>query len=213
MQVRWHGHSCFEISDGNTTIVTDPHDGKSIGISPPHVTADIVLMSHDHYDHNAAWVIQGNHKDHLAHNGKFECKGISFRGYQTYHDDAQGTKRGMNTIYFFEMEGITMCHCGDLGAIPRDCIINRIKNVDLLFLPVGGVYTMENPELKRFIELVSPRIVVPMHFRIGGLSIPVADIDQFLSMVPDENVAYIGNSVEIFKDDLPETKECWVFDR
>lgn len=213
MQIRWHGHACFELSDGKNTIVIDPHDGKSVGIKPPKATANIVLISHSHYDHNAPYVIEGTHRVHLSHNGKFKCCGITFRGYDTFHDDCQGAKRGRNTMYHFELDGISVCHCGDLGDIPSDKIIDKISGVDFLFVPVGGVYTMENPALKTFIERVGAKIIVPMHYRIGGLTIPVADIDQFLSMIPKENVAYMGNSVEVFKDELPETKECWVFDR
>jgi L-ascorbate metabolism protein UlaG (beta-lactamase superfamily) len=213
MQIKWHGHSCFEYSDGNITVVIDPHDGKSIGIKPPRATADIVLMTHDHYDHNAARVINGDHKNHLAHNGRFECKGMNFHGYATFHDQENGKLRGFNTMYAFQMDGISICHCGDLGDIPSDNVIKAVKGVNILFLPVGGVYTMENDQLKEFIELISPQVVVPMHYRVGGLTIPVASLDSFLSMIPEDNVVYVGNSLDISKDELPETKECWVFDR
>ena len=98
MQVRWHGHSCFEFSDGNVTVVTDPHDGKSIGIKPPRVSADVVLMSHDHYDHNAARVVGGNHKDHMFHNGRFESKGMVFHGYPSFHDEEAGKLRGEKPV-------------------------------------------------------------------------------------------------------------------
>ena len=213
MQVRWHGHACFEFSDGNVTVVTDPHDGKSIGIKQPRANADIVLMSHDHYDHNAARVIGGNHKDHKFHNGRFECKGMVFHGYPSFHDDEEGKLRGENTIYKFEMDGMSVCHCGDLGAIPGQKVLEQIKNVDFLFMPVGGVYTMEKDVQKRFIELVNPRIVVPMHYRIGGLTIPVASVDEFLEMIPKDYIVYVGNSIDISKEELPVAKECWVFDR
>ena len=213
MQIRWHGHSCFEFSDGTNTVVTDPHDGKSIGIRPPRVDADIVLMSHDHYDHNAAWAIGGNHKDHMAHNGRFECRNMVFHGYPSYHDEEEGRLRGDNTIYKFEMDGMTVCHCGDLGDIPGPKVIEQIKTVDFLFLPVGGTYTMEKDKQRKMIELVNPSIVVPMHYRIGGLTIPIESVDDFLEMIPEDYIVYVGNSVDISKDELPEAKECWVFDR
>ena len=128
MQIRWHGHSCFEFSNGETTVVIDPHDGKSIGIRPPIATADIVLMTHDHYDHNASRVISGDHKDHKFHNGRFDCKGITFHGYSTFHDREGGAQRGLNTIYKFAMDGISVCHCGDLGDIPNDQVIKQIQH-------------------------------------------------------------------------------------
>ena len=213
MRIKWHGHACFEINTNDTTIVFDPHDGKSIGIKTPSATADLVLMTHNHYDHNASRVINGNFKSYIGKNGRFEFRGIPFYGLSTYHDDVQGAKRGLNTRYRFTSEGITICHCGDLGAIPNAKVINAIKGVDFLFLPVGGVYTMELPEVRKFIEAVNPRIIVPMHYRVGGLTIPVADIDGFLDMIPQDFVEYVGNSIDITKEELPELKECWVFDR
>lgn len=213
MRIKWHGHSCFELSDGNTTLIIDPHDGKSIGIKPPRATADIVLMTHSHYDHNAARVINGDHRDHLAHNGKFECRCITFNGYPTFHDDKNGTLRGLNTMYMFQLDGLSICHCGDLGDIPSAKIIKAVEGVDIMFIPVGGVYTMEKEVLKEFIDLVRPGIIIPMHYRIGGLTLPIASVDDFLEMIPDEFVRYVGNSIEISKDERPDQKECWVFDR
>lgn len=212
MQVRWLGHSCFEFTDGNVTVVTDPHDGKSIGIRPPRTSADIVLMSHDHYDHNAARVIEGNHTDFKFKNGWFQAKGMSFHGYDSAHDKDGGRQRGRNTIYRFEMDGMTICHCGDLGDIPSDDVIEAIRGVDFLFIPVGGYYTMEKDDLKRFIEMVGARIIVPMHYRVGGLSIPIASVDDFLEMIPEDFIDYVGNSIDIAADELPKNKECWVFD-
>lgn len=213
MRIKWHGHACFEVVTGDTTIVFDPHDGKSIGIRPPSVSADLVLMSHDHYDHNAVRSVDGNFKSYMMKNGRFEFRNIPFYGFATFHDDANGRKRGNNTMYRLTSEGITLCHCGDLGAIPDNKIINAIKEVDFLMVPVGGVYTMEKDVLRKFIELVNPRVIIPMHYRFGGLTIPVADVDQFLEMIPPEYIDYVGNSIDITKDELPDRKECWVFDR
>jgi L-ascorbate metabolism protein UlaG (beta-lactamase superfamily) len=213
MQIKWHGHSCFEFSDGEHTVVIDPHDGKSIGIRPPQAAADIVLMTHDHYDHNAAWIVQGDHKDHMAHNGRFESRGMQFRGLPTFHDPEQGRLRGPNTMYLFQMDGFSVCHCGDLGDIPDDQVMKAIAGVDFLFVPVGGYYTMELDPLKKFIEAVGAKIIVPMHYRVGGLTIPIASIDDFLELIPKNSIVYPGNSVDISKDEMPENKECWVFDR
>lgn len=213
MRIRWHGHSCFEISDGSTTVVTDPHDGKSIGIKPPSASADIVLISHGHYDHCASRSVNGNFKTFQSKNGRFECRGIQFTGIETFHDGSGGALRGMNTMYKFQMDGISVCHCGDLGAVlPARCIAS-IAGVDILFVPIGGVYTMENPEIEEFIRAVGPRVTVPMHYRVGGLTIPVRDVDSFLDIVSHESVRYVGNCVDVTNDELSDYKECWVFDR
>lgn len=214
MLIRWHGHSCFEFGCKDGTIVTDPHDGKSIGIKPPSPSnTSVVLMSHDHYDHNVARVISGEHKDFLGRVGKFRPGSFEIEGLPSYHDDEKGAKRGENTMYLFEMDGIRICHCGDLGAIPDDKVMKKIKNVDMLFVPVGANYTMELPEVKEFINRVDPKIIVPMHYRIFGLSIAILPLEDFLNMVPVENVDYVGNEIDLSHDELPEHSECWVFDR
>ena len=213
MRVRWHGHSCFEFDDGNITVVVDPHDGRSIGIKPPTVSADVVLMTHDHYDHNASRVVSGNHKDFMLQNGVFEVNGMRFEGLPTFHDTSNGSERGPNTMYFFEMDGISVCHCGDLGCIPSEKILDRIRNVDIIFVPTGEVFTMVLPEVKRFLELVNPNVIVPMHYRVGGLSIPITGIDEFLDMIPDEAVDSVGNEIDVCKEDFEGMKQCWVFER
>lgn len=213
MRIRWHGHSCFEFSDGEVTVVIDPHDGRSIGIKPPTATADVVLMTHNHYDHNAVRAIKGRHKDILSKDGVFFEKCMRFEGLSTFHDNSGGSERGKNTMYLFEMEGMSICHCGDLGAIPDDDVLNRIRNVDLLFVPTGEVFTMVIPEVKRFVEDVNPNVVVPMHYRVGGLSIPITPVDEFLNLIPEQAVDYIGNEIEFSRDDIDGMKQCWVFDR
>ncbi len=213
MRMRWHGHACFEFENGEHTVVIDPHDGRSLGIKPPAASADIVLMTHEHYDHRAAWIINGNHEDIMAREGRFSVKGLEVEGFRTFHDTTGGSERGMNTVYLFEMDGLRICHCGDLGCIPGDDIISRIKGVDILMVPTGEVFTMEMRDVRRFIELVNPTITVPMHYRVGGLTLPISTIDDFLEIIPEEYVDYIGNEIDVTPDDLTEMKECWIFER
>lgn len=213
MRIVMHGHSCFEFSASGTIIVIDPHDGKSIGIKPPSVYANYVLMTHSHYDHSAARVVQGKHKDYMAVNGEFELGDVRVEGIPTYHDHNKGEDRGPNTMYTFTMDGISICHCGDLGCMPPDDVIERLHGVDLMFVPVGEVFTMPLDEVKQLIMRVNPNIVVPMHYRIGGLSLPLSPLDEFLDMIPDEAVVYMGSEIELTRDDLPDVKECWVFQR
>ena len=213
MWIKWHGHSCFEFSNETVSIVVDPHDGRSIGLKTPKTIADVVLMTHDHYDHNASRVIKGDHEDLKFFTGRTELKGeIVLDGYMSWHDHSQGDERGANTIYKFTMDGISICHCGDIGCIPSQDVIDQIHGVDFLFIPVGEVYTMELPEIKKFIELVNPNVIVPMHYMVGGLSFRLSTLDKFLDIIPDNAVDFIGNELEISKSELPEAKECWVFD-
>lgn len=213
MRVRWHGHSCFEFWDANTTVVVDPHDGRSIGIKPPAVSADVVLVTHNHYDHNAVRVVHGKHDDFIGRNGQFSAKGLSVEGLPAWHDSVKGAERGPNTMYLFEMDGISVCHCGDLGCIPDEDVLDRVRGVDMLFVPVGETFTMPLPEVKRFLEIVNPNVIVPMHYRVGGLSIPISPLDDFLEMIPEEAVDYIGNEIDVTREDIDGMKQCWVFDR
>ncbi|MBR2254314.1 MAG: MBL fold metallo-hydrolase [Candidatus Methanomethylophilaceae archaeon] len=212
MRIRWHGHSCFEFEDGNLRLVIDPHDGRSIGIKPPSASANLVLMTHNHYDHNAARMISGTHSDLLLNNGPFKFNGIDFKGYPTFHDQAGGSQRGPNTMYRFEMEGISVLHCGDLGCIPDEQTLAEIRGVDMMFVPTGEVFTLPLEQVRRLIELVNPNIVVPMHYRFGGLTLPITGVDEFLKMIPSDSICYVGNEIEISREDI-DMKECWVFDR
>jgi L-ascorbate metabolism protein UlaG (beta-lactamase superfamily) len=213
MQIRWHGHSCFEFENKDLTILTDPHDGKSIGIKPPVSKADVVLVSHGHYDHNAVRVVRGEHTDLISEIGEKTIKGIEFKGFPSFHDEESGAIRGTNTIYVFKIDNITVCHCGDLGDFPSDDVIESICGVDILFVPIGEVYTISIPKLMKLIDILCPKIIVPMHYRVGGLTIPLNTIDTFLGNIPEEMIIYVGNEVELSSEDLTEFMGVWVFDR
>jgi len=213
MRIRWHGHACFEFEDSERTVVLDPHDGRSIGIKPPVASADVVLMTHNHNDHNAVRSISGKHTDVLSRNGLFDVKGFTVEGLHTYHDTTHGSERGENTMYLFEMDGISVCHCGDLGAMPDEDVLSKIRGVDILLVPTGEVFTMVLSEVRRFVEEVNPSIVIPMHYRVGGLSIPISPLDDFLELIPEDNIDYVGNEIDVYIDDITDLKACWVFDR
>ena len=191
----------------------DPHDGRSLGIRAPAATANLVLMTHDHYDHNASRVIKGDHKDVKFLDGPMTFNDIEITGFPTWHDYSNGSERGGNTIYKFEMEGISIAHCGDLGCIPSNDVISAIKGVDFLFIPVGEVYTMLLPDVKKLIEMVNPLIIAPMHYMVGGLSFRLTPLDKFLDLIPADAVDFVGNEIDVVESELPDNKECWVFDR
>ncbi|MCL2296000.1 MAG: MBL fold metallo-hydrolase [Methanomassiliicoccaceae archaeon] len=213
MRIRWHGHSCFEFFGFENSVLVDPHDGKSIGIKPPISNAGIVLVSHDHFDHNALRIIKNEHTVLFVSRGVHNIKGIEFEGFPSFHDDKGGSIRGMNTIYKFTMDGISICHCGDLGDIPSEDTIKALKNVDILFVPVGEVYTFPIQVAKEFLDIINPKIIVPMHYRVGGLTVPLKTLDEFLNGIPSENILYVGNEVELTAEDICEFSGIWVFDR
>jgi L-ascorbate metabolism protein UlaG (beta-lactamase superfamily) len=210
MMIRWHGHACFEIADSKTVVI-DPHDGKSIGIPVPNVTADIVLITHDHFDHNASRVVGGNPIVIKSFVGKKDIDGIKLYGIEESHDEVGGAKRGKISIYRIEMDGMVFTHMGDIGRVPPDEVIKELKGTDILFIPVGNVFTVGADDAWKITELISPKVVVPMHYRIGGLSLSIKPINGFLKKMPEDRIIRVGNSVDFEKEDLPDELEMWVF--
>ncbi len=210
IKIRWHGHACFEISN-DVTIVTDPHDGSSIGIKPPAVKADIILISHNHYDHNKVWVVEKEGSEKVE-GGDREIHGIKIRSVKAYHDKEKGSMRGEITIFVFIVEGITFCHLGDLGHVLDDEKVKEIGNVDILFIPVGGVFTIDGEEALEICRKIQPKVIVPMHYKISGLSLPIERVDDFMAHVEGEYpVRHVANEIEIEKEDLPSSEEIWIF--
>ncbi len=209
LQIRWHGHSCFEITN-DTTIVTDPHDGKSIGIPAPNVLADIVLISHDHYDHNSSKSVEKNDTKIITDPRKRTLSNVIINGFESFHDESNGDKRGSNIIYKFICDDISFCHLGDLGHVLDEKTIQQIGNVDILFIPVGGTYTIDGRKAWEIISKIMPKITIPMHYKIEGLSLPIAGIDDFLSG-NGKKVLKVGNEIDIEKEELPQEPELWIF--
>jgi L-ascorbate metabolism protein UlaG (beta-lactamase superfamily) len=210
LQIRWHGHSCFEITD-DLTLVTDPHDGKSIGIPTPSVQGDIILVSHDHFDHSSGVKIVEKEGSKIITDGrKRTISNIEISGVDSFHDENSGTKRGSNIIYKFIMDGMKFCHLGDLGHELDESTVQKICPVDILFIPVGGNFTIDDKKAWNVIKKIKPKIIIPMHYKIGGLSISIAGLDPFLEQ-SKYKVNYVGNEIDIEKEDLPSEPEVWTF--
>jgi len=207
--IRWHGHSCFEITD-DTILVTDPHDGKSIGIPTPLVSADIILVSHDHYDHNSVKTVEKEGTKIITDGRKKNIGDITIKGFASFHDEVQGSKRGENIMYKVTIDDISFLHLGDLGHTLDDKTIESIEQVDILFIPVGGTYTIDAHTAWGIISKLKPKIVIPMHYKIEGLSLPIATVDEFLEQ-SSYPVLRVGNEIDIEKNELPEEPEVWVF--
>ena len=209
LQIRWHGHACWEITN-DLTLVTDPHDGKSIGIPAPNVAGDIILVSHDHYDHNSVKTVEKEGSKVIKDGRKRVISNIEIKGIDTFHDEDQGAKRGSNIIYKFEIDGIKFCHLGDLGHGLEEDALEKIGEVDILFIPIGGTFTVDDKGAWGVIQKIKPKIIIPMHYKIGGLSLPIAGIDLFL-VQSKHKVLPVGNEIDIEKEDLPADPEIWTF--
>jgi len=211
MRIRWHGHSCFEVSDG-LTLVTDPHDGKSIGIPPPRVKADVVLVTHEHFDHNSVRSVRGQNTRVFDKAGRFVDGGLEIAGVPSFHDDAGGQKRGPMVLFAFKMDGVRFCHLGDLGSTLGEKELAEIGKVDILFVPVGDIFTIGAARAWEVVRSVDPLVAIPMHYRTGGLSLSIKTVDPFLEGADDRvEVVNVGNEMVFDREDLPESLSVWVF--
>ncbi|MGB9827781.1 MAG: MBL fold metallo-hydrolase [Thermosphaera sp.] len=195
MKVTWHGHACVSLKLSNGyTIVFDPHDGGSIGLEKPNVKADLVLVSHEHFDHNAVEVVKKDKtrvfKEFV---GEAVVDNVHVKGFESFHDKAGGKRRGRNTIYMVDVEGRRVSHMGDLGDKPSSDVISKLRGVDLLIIPVGGFYTIEPHEAWEVAESIEPRNILPIHYWIKGLNLPIKPVDEFLKHVKGFNIVRIDS--------------------
>ena len=184
MQIFWKGHSCFQIlaniGKGNQVkIVIDPFS-EEIGLKLPKMEADILLISHSHHDHNNKKAISGN-PFLIEGPGEYEVKGVYVEGVHSWHDQKEGQERGENTIYTIEAEEMKICHLGDLGEKKlTDEQLEKIGDVDVLMVPVGGVFTISAKEAISIMAQIEPKITIPMHYSIPKLKIKLDGLEKFL---------------------------------
>ena len=190
--------------------MTDPF--KGVGIPEPKAAADIVLVSHGHRDHNNVRPVLGRDGQILeSFVGSKEIRGVTIKGVAAFHDNANGSRRGKNSLYTFGIDGVQFCHLGDLGHELPSSTVDDLGKVDVLFVPVGGFFTIGPETATRVCDQLKPKIIIPMHYRMPGLRARI--MFGFLKTVNDflqgkNNVERIkGASVNIEEDELPkETK-------
>ncbi len=184
MKIKWFGQSCFRIIDENgTKIVMDPYHNM-LGYKLPEIDANIVTTSHNHGDHNNVGAIKGDFV-RFKDAGAFSQAGIGIKGIQTFHDDVSGRKRGKNIVYNFRIDGLNVCHCGDLGHLLSRDQINEIGKVDILLLPVGGRAVLNASGATEVMKQLGPAVVIPMHYRteaMGILGFIFGKVDTFITV-------------------------------
>ena len=193
MTITWYGQSCFRLESKGTSVLVDPFS-KEIGLRAPRLNDNIFLVSHEHYDHNnidgappESFVIRGP--------GEYEKLGVYVEGILSCHDNTQGTQRGLNTIYLIRMEDMRLCHLGDLGQGKlTDEQVEAIGDIDILFIPVGGKYTIDGKEAAEVVKQIEPKIIVPMHYKVDGLNIDIDGPQKFL-----KEIGIKPEEVEIYK--------------
>lgn len=213
MEIKYLGHASFFIKTKTGRLVTDPFDPK-IGLHFPKTEADIVTISHHHFDHEKANQVAGNPLV-IDMPGEFEKNGIRVFGYSSYHDAKKGAERGEMTLYRIEAEGIALLHCGDLGVIPDQTLIDAIGEIDILFIPVGGKSTIDANSAVELVKELEPAIIIPMHFRTAKhdqkMFADFAPVDDFLKKIGADNTVPLPK-LSIKKEDLGEEMKVIVLD-
>lgn len=179
LTITWYGQSCFKIETRGVTLAIDPFS-KELGLTPPRFQADIVLVTHGHFDHSNIETIPGS-PFVISGPGEYETKGIAIRGISTFHDASGGRERGMNTCYVIEAEDMTIAHLGDFGEhAMREETVEELGEIDILMIPVGGTYTIDGDAAAKVVHQIEPSLVIPMHYAIEGLKVKLAPVSQFL---------------------------------
>ena len=204
MKIQYLGHSSFKLTE-STGIgdVTDPYD-DSVGYHMPETDADAVTVSHHHYDHDAISKVKGNPVVLDKETGYILKDSVEISSIMSFHDDCRGKKRGENIIFKFRMDGLDVCHLGDLGEDCSSDLIEMILPVNVLMIPVGGNYTIDAKMAKEYVDRIMPDIVIPMHYRAKGCKLDIDKVDDFIDEFDGENVviAETGDEIEISRDDL-----------
>lgn len=197
MKLTWYGHACFKLETTSGSVVFDPYAPGSVpGLALPEITADAVVCSHRHSDHYCpeAVTLTGSEP--------------SFAMYSipTFHDECMGAKRGDNLITVVTAEGLTVAHCGDLGHELSAETLSSLGKIDILLIPVGGVYTLDAEAAKCVCEQIKPTVTVPMHYRCGSAGLQnVAPVDDFLSLFDEASITRLPSNTLTIETPLTES--------
>ncbi len=211
MKIKWNGHASFTItSTSGVIIITDPYEpggfGGGIKYDPIPDQADAVIVTHEHADHNYVSGLKGKP---VVVKSSQNVKGVSFEAIPVFHDSNQGSERGKNTVFCFEVDGVRVAHLGDLGHVLDDGQVKKMGKVDVLLIPVGGFFTIDAKQAAATVAKLAPKIVIPMHYKTNKVDFPIQPAEAFLALFP--KVKKLDTSeVLIRKDNLPATTEVWV---
>ncbi|MFW2489393.1 Zn-dependent hydrolase [Clostridium chromiireducens] len=179
MQITWYGHSCFLIKTSmGKRILIDPFD-SSLGYDNNFPKCDLITISNNHFD--SSYINDLNLKTKVINEtGEFDINFIKVEGINSFHDKYNGLKRGPNIIYIFNDNKYSLCHLGDLGHIPCVSILEKLKNIDILFIPIGGHFTLNGHEAAKLCKLISPKYIIPMHYKTNKTSLYLDDPKNFI---------------------------------
>lgn len=211
MEITYIGHSCFKIKGKNLELVIDPYDPDKTGYKLPKLTADVVLTSHEHDDHSFLDGVSG-YKLAITTPGEYEINDVYIEGITTFHDDKEGKDRGKNTMFQITIDDMNILHVGDLGHLLNKETLEKILDIDVLMVPVGGFYTIDAEEASKLISSIEPGVVIPMHYKedkANPLTKDMGELKKFLDEMGVENVT-TQDKLKITKGEIPEETEVVV---
>jgi L-ascorbate metabolism protein UlaG (beta-lactamase superfamily) len=208
VRVTWWLHACFELQFGGRSLLIDPHDGGSLGVGfqPPRTSPDYVLVTHDHYDHNAVEVVASETTMVVRERtGAFELPPFRVKGVKLPHDEFEGRMRGFVVAYRVEVGGLALVHLSDLGRPLKAGELEELKPVDVAFVPAGNVYTLHPRQALEVAEQLGAKIAVPMHYWLPGMQLPLEPLDTILRYAKRWRVVrHDTNSFELSREDVPD---------
>lgn len=217
MEIYPLGHASFKLKGKAATVVTDPFDPGVVGLKFPKTTAHIVTVSHDHPDHNFVSLVFGEDGPPVVFSGpgEYEARGVEIVGIATFHDGKNGSERGKNTVYKIEMDGISLVHLGDLGHKLIEEQVDVLNGVDVLFVPVGGIYTIDAHLAAEIVTELEPAVAIPMHYGRSGLNPKIftnlSPLSAFLKEMGKEGITP-QPKLKVTKDLLPPEMQVVVLE-
>jgi L-ascorbate metabolism protein UlaG (beta-lactamase superfamily) len=166
------------IEGDQQSFAIDPFD-NSFGLTMPRLTADYLLISHEHYDHDNRAAVEVKYPDEAPPNVKI---------VSSFHDDQNGALRGANKIHIINIDGQKVCHLGDLGQILTDQQIAEIGEVDILLVPVGGNFTIDARDAIAICQQLNPKMIIPMHYKTPDINLDIAPVDEFVQLAGENGL-------------------------
>ncbi len=208
MRIKWLGQSCFLITnERGINILTDPFD-ETLGYRMTKEKINIITISHEHYDHNNTMGIKGKPVV-LKGPVNRDTHKIIFKGISSYHDSVYGKNRGENTIFVIKTDKMVLCHLGDLGHLLDAEQLEQMGQVDILFIPVGGYYTINHVQAEKIVNQINAKIVIPMHYKTDAIKWSIDPVSVFLNK--KQNITMVGKNIfEISSSTLPEKTTIYV---
>jgi len=218
MEITYLGHSCFKLKNKEgMTLVMDPFKSENVGLPFAKEVSDIVTISHSHDDHSAVENVTGPVTRQstfvIDKEGEYEIGGVEITVSKMYHDKVEGAERGKNLIVQIRMDGVNILHLGDLGHKLSESQIEKLGSVDVLMAGVGGKTALEIDEMMELIKEIQPSFVIPMHYKVAGISSEYADrntLEQFL----DKNKFLVAgepvHKIKVDEGSLPDDTQVLI---